>query len=316
MSFRERRPLPSVLAVGVVLLLAGIVAATSHASVWAPAREGVADSLELLAIVAAACLLSFGGAWAWSRWGARHRATPFREMLPGVVVVAVMMSLVAISQVDLRTAVARPGAEATDRGPGRIGVRLRSDWRGPAVRRGGEERASETGGSVISDRERLARRLMLFVGVVGLALLVSLRRPRRRQGEVPAPEAADAGTRAEAHGAIVSAIDVMLADSDPRTAIIGAYARLLEELEPIGASRWAYEGPTEHLRRVLSTLAVSRAPLETLVRLFEIARFSEHALTARHRDRALRALREVGAELAVPSDSHPTPGQPAPARAP
>jgi hypothetical protein len=106
--------------------------------------------------------------------------------------------------------------------------------------------------------------------------------------------------RAAAHGAFVTTIDAMLTDPDARTAIIGAYARLLESLEAIGAHREAYEGPTEHLHRVLRMLEVGPRPLRTLVGLFEVARFSEHSLTALHREEALTALREAATVLATP----------------
>jgi hypothetical protein len=103
----------------------------------------------------------------------------------------------------------------------------------------------------------------------------------------------------------MATIDTMLADPDPRTAIIGAYARLLEELEALGASRKAYEGPTEHLQRILTLLEVPSRPLQTLVRLFQVARFSEHTLTQNHRDEALTALREAASSLAVPELAAP-----------
>jgi hypothetical protein len=133
---------------------------------------------------------------------------------------------------------------------------------------------------------------------LALALVVRSR-GRRRAHTVAAWDPEDDRTRVAAHAAVIHSIDAMLAAPDNRTAIIGAYARLLEELEAIGASRRSYEGPTEHLHRVLSVLEVGPVPLRTLVRLFEVARFSEHSLNATHREEALGALREVARSLSA-----------------
>ncbi len=157
-------------------------------------------------------------------------------------------------------------------------------------------------------RVLFVRMLLLFVGAAGLALVIRLWRPASGTGALLALDPAKTRIRVAAHGAIITTIDAMLADPDARTAIIGAYARLLEELEGIGAHRRAYEGPTEHLRRVLSMLEVGPRPLRTLVRLFEVARFSEQSLTAVHREEALAALRETATFLTTPAGAHSTSG--------
>lgn len=94
-------------------------------------------------------------------------------------------------------------------------------------------------------------------------------------------------------------IDSMLADPDPKTAIIGAYARLLEGLAACDAARRDHEAPIEHLQRALSILPVGPRPLRQLTGLFEIARFSTHRLTESHRDQALDALHAASADLAA-----------------
>ena len=145
-----------------------------------------------------------------------------------------------------------------------------------------------------------------LVGAVVLALfsaagVVAARSLGRRRELAPVPEQPDELAQArEAMAAMVGrSIDAMLADPDPRTAIIGAYARLLEGLAACGLARYDHEAPMEHLRRVLLGLRVRPEPLQVLTELFERARFSPHPLTDEDRDVALAALRDAAADLAA-----------------
>jgi hypothetical protein len=105
--------------------------------------------------------------------------------------------------------------------------------------------------------------------------------------------------QAALHDAMVETIDAMLADPEPRTAIIGAYARLLHSLADAGIGRHEHEAPLEHLRRALTRARVRPAPLRELIALFEIARFSSHPLSAAHREQALAALHAAATDLAA-----------------
>ncbi|MEX0912601.1 MAG: hypothetical protein WD031_04145, partial [Gemmatimonadota bacterium] len=63
------RPSTTALSIACVTVLYGLVAATAHTSVWAPAREGTAPLLHLVGIVAAVASIAvvvFG-----VRWGLR-----------------------------------------------------------------------------------------------------------------------------------------------------------------------------------------------------------------------------------------------------
>ena len=299
-----KRPTKPTLSVVAVVVIAALAAATSHTSVWAPARSGGADPVTLLMMVAGAFLLCVAATGALSLAMGRDAKRTLHGWLPGIVVVTAIVSLLGISRVELRPErAATVDVERADPTSSRPGVRLRSDWRGPAVRRQGEDARADDPGAVVSDRVRALRRLLLVVGALALALLIFLRRPGRDGARAEGPFGAppDQAAREAAHGAVVGTIEAMLADPDPRTAIIGAYARLQEELAGNDASRKEYEGPTEHLHRVLRVLDVRPAPLADLIRLFEIARFSDHSLTASHRDEALEALREVAGDLATPA---------------
>lgn len=290
--------LPSpVFAVPAIVALASVLAATSHTSVLAPIREGEADPLALLSIVAVAFAVSLGAttllARAFRLTPALHRSSA----LPVGIVVAVGISLFGISRTELRLEASVE--ERVESGPSRAGRRLESDWRGPATRNGG--RVDPSGPRFASsDWTVMLRRLIAALGAAALATLV-LSRTRGRRG-APLVDDVSFGPleRAAAHGAIVTTIEAMLDDPDPRTAIIGAYARLLEELDANGASRRPHEGPSGHLTRILTRLELRPDALRKLVQLFEIARFSDHNLTARHRSEALEALHDAAEDLSSP----------------
>lgn len=144
--------------------------------------------------------------------------------------------------------------------------------------------------------------LLIVLGAIAAAIVVRSRYTNRsahrealheRDDRLPGPD------QASARSAVARTIDAMLADPDPSTAIIGAYARLLEGLAACDAGRHDHEAPLEHLRRVLTTLHVRPEPLHRLIDLFEVARFSTHPLTESHRDQALDALQAAAADLAV-----------------
>lgn len=293
------------LVVTAVLTLAGVAAATAHTSVWVPPRDGVGYASELLAVVATSFGATLVVAGAYTLWRRRTVDVAWRTVLPPTVVVAVLISLVGISRTELHLEAPPPGVERSDDGSGRLGTRLIMDWRGSAQRNGGREPRPEGVIPASPGRVLLMRMMLVLAAVAALALAMRMRRSGRRALDLPEWDAGSGRARMAAHKAIVRSIDAMLADPDDRTAIIGAYARLLEELEAIGASRRDYEGPTEHLRRVLGTLEVGPAPLRTLVRLFEVARFSEHSLTTVHRHEALAALREAADSLAAHPGSWP-----------
>jgi hypothetical protein len=302
----DSRVLPASLVVVAVVILVGVAAATSHTSVWAPARDGVGYVSELLTIVAVSFAATLAAAGAYLSWGRRPAQAAWRTVLPPTVIVAVLISLLGISRAELHLEAPVPGIDRNDEsGGGRLGIRLRNDWRGPAVRNADEAPGTEGGLPPGFGRELLMRVSLVLVAVLALVLVAGMRRGGRRGPGLSGEWDARAGrTRKAAHRAVVHSIDAMLADPDHRTAIIGAYARLLDELEAIGASRRTYEGPTEHLRRVLSMLDIGPGPLRALVELFEVARFSEHSLTGVHRDQAVAALRAVAESLSAPARPH------------
>jgi hypothetical protein len=226
--------------------------------------------------------------------------------VPVAIAGVALVSLLAISRMDLQDYRNRAEVESVDLSSGREGVRLRMDWGGSAFRRAGEGRAVEGAAAERPSAAAIVLGVILIAGIVGLVALATAWWSGRRGVRAPAvvPATQDHRRRV-ARGAILATIEAMLDDPDPKTAIIGAYAHLLEKLSASGAARRDYEGPKEHLHRVLTVLDVPAQPLEKLIGLFEEARFSTHRLTAGHRDVALDALRRVAAELAESSPSTP-----------
>ena len=115
----------------------------------------------------------------------------------------------------------------------------------------------------------------------------------------PAPAPVRPPSRSVEQG-LADVLRAMLADPDPRTAVIGAYARLLAALDEAGFPRRAEEAPHEHLWRSLGPLGVRRPPVHRLAELFVRARFTPHPVTDEHRRAAIAALADAVADLRLP----------------
>jgi Domain of unknown function (DUF4129) len=87
-------------------------------------------------------------------------------------------------------------------------------------------------------------------------------------------------------------------ETDPRRAIIAAYARMEENLADAGLPRSGSETAREYLSRGLVSLELSPSTIGTLTMLFERAKFSLRPVDMRLRDEAVAALRALQQELA------------------
>ncbi len=102
----------------------------------------------------------------------------------------------------------------------------------------------------------------------------------------------------EALGAAVSdAIDDLRSETDPRRAVIAAYARMEGVLARHGHPRLAAEAPFEYLARVLLGLRVRAVAVHDLTELFERAKFSTHPIDVQMKERAISALVSVRDDL-------------------
>jgi hypothetical protein len=142
----------------------------------------------------------------------------------------------------------------------------------------------------------LVRDVALAIVVLAVvALVVILLRRRSQSWRVPAVIADDDGT---ALRDAVKAGRMALGEvSEPRMAIINCYLAMERSLADAGAARVAAETPDELLARSTAAgLLRGDAPVE-LTALFYEARFSTHPVPESARDRALRAIDAILADL-------------------
>ena len=92
-------------------------------------------------------------------------------------------------------------------------------------------------------------------------------------------------------------LDDLRAETDPRRAVIAAYARMERALAAYGLPRSPSEAPEEYLQRILADLDVSRHATSRLTALFERARFSSHDVGPEMKQDAITALEAVREEL-------------------
>jgi hypothetical protein len=92
-------------------------------------------------------------------------------------------------------------------------------------------------------------------------------------------------------------LDDVMAEPDPRRAVIAAWARMERGLAATGLPRRAAEAPFEYVARVLGEASVRPAAVQRLTDLFERAKFSRHTVDRAMRDDAVEALLAVREEL-------------------
>jgi uncharacterized protein DUF4129 len=129
----------------------------------------------------------------------------------------------------------------------------------------------------------------LGLAALGVAAVVLSRRqtPSRAAGELAAELALT----------LDLTLDDLRAESDPRRAVIAAYARLERVLAAHGEPRAEADTPEEHLARVLGHLDVDRQAIRRLVDLFVRAKFSQHEIDLGMKEDAISALELVRDEL-------------------
>ena len=133
----------------------------------------------------------------------------------------------------------------------------------------------------------------VFVALALAALWLSAR--GRRSALAPLPT-----TPAEALADVLSiTLDDLRNESDPRRAVIGAYARMERSLATVGLRRGDAEAPEEYLARVLAGVPVSERSAGRLTALFNWARFSGHDVRPEMKDEAIDTLEQVQLELAA-----------------
>jgi hypothetical protein len=136
--------------------------------------------------------------------------------------------------------------------------------------------------------------LLAILGASGIAVAAFLVAERRRRRRLPRDNAA---------GALSDVLDETLDDlrveTDPRRAVIAAYARMERALAAHGFPRRRFEAPHEYLSRVLGELSGGRLAAARLTALFERARFSPHEINAEMKTEAIEAIESLQADLAA-----------------
>jgi len=98
--------------------------------------------------------------------------------------------------------------------------------------------------------------------------------------------------------AVEEGLEELEAEADARRAVIAAYARMQRALARGGLPRAAHETALEYLARALTLLSTSEPSVRRLTDLFQVARFSEHAIDAQMKAEAVAALKQIRADLA------------------
>jgi len=138
------------------------------------------------------------------------------------------------------------------------------------------------------------------LGALGLALWVALADRLVREEEEEPVGAIPAGPL---EAVVDESLEDLRAESDPRRAIVRCYARFERAAADSGHARRPWLTPSEFMHEVLARLSLPRAAVPTLTGLFELARFSHHAMGPRERDRAVDALHEIRRAMEAVDDA-------------
>lgn len=134
--------------------------------------------------------------------------------------------------------------------------------------------------------------LVLIAGVAFAALAIHvLTQPEEDIDE----EKADPGELLA--DTLTDALDELSWSDDPRSVIIKAYRTIEAALGRAGLPRRPSEAPREYLHRVLTRARVQQDSITRLTTLFELARYSDHAMAAVDRREAIEAMESVRSDL-------------------
>ncbi|MGI9614651.1 MAG: DUF4129 domain-containing protein [Acidimicrobiales bacterium] len=139
---------------------------------------------------------------------------------------------------------------------------------------------------------------------VGLAILILVSAcamiwTRRRMALVSGPEAVADSLDDRLEPILAEAVDSLQHGSDPRAAVLAAYAALESAFADLGWQRGRSETPGEFVGRVLARFPAAAGPVAELAELYEIARFSNRSVTTADQRRAMASLGAAQARLAA-----------------
>jgi hypothetical protein len=268
-----------------VLVLDGVVAVASTGSTPSgttdsrPPADTLLDtffSLALLALIPGAALLVYG--LMQRRAIAREIATgKYRRTSVWTVLMAAFAVAVYFQLTDFRLGFRGGANEIVDLG---------SQTERPAPE-------GDPGNGSVYEPEFAWIPVLVVVALAALGVTAYLVATRRRE-RVGSHQRVAAEQVAETLG---DDFDDLRAEPDPRRAVIAAYARLESALASSGLPRRPAETPEEYVVRILDALDVPRGPVRELTDLYERAKFSQHTVDERMRERAIAALVRIRDEL-------------------
>ena len=137
--------------------------------------------------------------------------------------------------------------------------------------------------------------LLAILGASGIAVAAFLVAERRRRRRLPR----DFNAAGALSDVLDETLDDLRVETDPRRAVIAAYARMERALAAHGFPRRRFEAPHEYLSRVLGELSGGRLAAARLTALFERARFSPHEINTEMKTEAIEAIESLQADLAA-----------------
>jgi hypothetical protein len=151
--------------------------------------------------------------------------------------------------------------------------------------------SSVTGGhGLAAGQEWLTALIVLAVLAVAAGFVLrAIRRGRRRSSLARLAE--------QLEDAVEEGLEELEADSDPRRAVIAAYARMERALARVGLPRAPQEAALEYLDRLLGLLDLRGPAARRLTELFQLAKFSDHVIDAAMQREAIRSLAELRDDL-------------------
>lgn len=141
----------------------------------------------------------------------------------------------------------------------------------------------------------------LVLACVVVALVASLVAAVLFRGARPVGTVQAHSSKDDVEAILDEGLGALLAEMDPRKAVIRAYVAMERAMARKGWARRPHEAPTEYLARVLGVAPSRAQDLDELVNLYEFARFSEHIVTPAMRDAAVDSVRRLRAELQEPA---------------
>lgn len=139
--------------------------------------------------------------------------------------------------------------------------------------------------------------LLTYLGALAIRSLRLRRRSREDREAVEFTTLDEPSRVAEEIAADAGEQDALLRDGEPRNAIVAAWHRFEVQGERAGVGRRPSETSSEYAIRILDLVAADSGAVARLAGLYREARFSDHAITEDHRDRALEALAVIRRSL-------------------